>query len=104
MNKEAYQYSLNYNLNDMRDEVMETRTIKRLIHDEDGSLKSTLYMKSDMKVHPIKEVDSKTRDLIGKNSFLIYSDEISFNQFEKYMDISCDLFSVDFSKLNLQLE
>lgn len=81
-------------------EVVETRTIKRE-YKQDAS-NSLQYLKSDMKTYSLEEADRRIVKKLGTESSLGLSSDITFDQFDMFMDKSCDLFSVDTVELNLR--
>lgn len=99
MEKITYSFSLDLNINFTDSTVMETRSIKRMI-DKEAS-KSVQILKADMQEYLINDTDDQIIENIGAKPLLVLSDEISSEQFESFMDVSCDLLSVDMSKLNL---
>ena len=99
MEKITYSFSLDLNINFTDSTVMETRSIKRMI-DKEAS-KSVQILKADMQEYLINDTDDQIIENIGAKPFLVLSDEITSEQFESFMDVSCDLLSVDMSKLNL---
>lgn len=99
MEKITYNFSLDYNINFTDTTVIETRSIKRNI--EKDASKSIQILKADMQKYPINDIDAQIKEKLAGKSFLVLSDEIKSEQFESFMDVSCDLLSVDMSKLNL---
>lgn len=99
MEKIAYSFSKDFNINITDITVMETRSIKRNIEKDES--KSVQLLKADMQTYPITDIDAQIIEKLGAKPFLVLSDEISSEQFESFMDVSCDLLSVDMSKLNL---
>ncbi|MFJ7971729.1 hypothetical protein [Psychrobacillus sp. NPDC096389] len=98
MKETIYHFSINYNINHLGTEVVETRTIKREYkHDASNSLQ---YLKSDMKTYFVKEADDRIAEILDKESFLGLTSEITSDQFNMFMDKSCNLFSIDMAELN----
>lgn len=99
MEKITYSFSLDLNINFTDSTVMETRSIKRMI-DKEAS-KSVQILKADMQEYLINDTDDQIIGNLGSKPFLVLSDEITSDQFDSFMDMNCDLLSVDMSKLNL---
>jgi len=99
LEKITYSFSQDFNINITDITVMETRSIKRNIEKDES--KSVQILKADMQTYPITDKDAQIIEKLGTKQFLVLSDEISSEQFESFMDVSCDLFSVDMSKLKL---
>ena len=96
----TYHFSIIYNMNHSGTEVVETRTIKREYkHDASNSLQ---YLKSDMKTYSVNEAGDRIVDMLVTESSLGLSSEITADEFEMFMDKSCDLFSVNTTELNLR--
>lgn len=99
MEKITYSFSLDFNINFTDTTVLETRSIKRNIEKDESE--SVQILKADMQEYTINDIDAQIKEKLEGKSFLVLSDEIKSEQFESFMDVSCDLLSVDMSKLNL---
>ena len=99
MKEITYHFSLNYNINPSDTNVVETRAIQREY--VDGTSGKLQILKADLQEYSITEMDERMVEKLEAKQFLVLSDEISSEQFESFMDVSCDLLLVDMSKLNL---
>ncbi|MFS0687811.1 hypothetical protein AB1K89_01000 [Sporosarcina sp. 179-K 8C2 HS] len=99
MNETTYHFSLNYNINHLGTEVIETRTIKREYKSDTSN--SLQYLKSDMKTYSVDEADERIVEMLVPESSLGLSKKITSDQFEMFMYKYYDLFSVDIAELKL---
>lgn len=101
MKEITYLFSLNYNMDFSNNEVIETRSIKRAIENEGNDSSSLQYLKADTQSYPVKNAAEKIVGMLSNESSLVYSDEITFEQFNEYIADSYDLFSIDTSQFEL---
>lgn len=85
-------------LDNYSNKVIETRYLTREI--PDGESHRLQLIKSTTKRYSLKEVDKRMMDRLTADFFVKISVRITHEQFERFVDSSYDLFSLDANKLN----
>lgn len=89
----TYRISLNYNIDAARTSIFETRAVKRVYKDNEST--STQYLKSDFKTYSVEKADNRIIEMLGDDSYIELSEEITYDQFTRFMDKSCNIFMVE---------